>query len=175
MMLFLWTGPKHSGKTTAVAKLACTAKRHGFRVAGLLAPSIYRDGRLIGFDALDLQSGARSPLAVRRDEPGDVGSFHFLEEGLRLGNHALDAATIDGADLVVVDEFGPMELAGRGWRRAVDSLVHAGTTHLVVVVRREMADAVRVVYANAPSRLLDATALESIDEILRSLREDGST
>ena len=139
MMLFLWTGPKHCGKTTAAAKLAGTVRQRGFRVAGLLAPSIYRDGRLIGFDALDLRSGVRSPLAVRRDEPGEVGPFHFLEEGLRLGSQALDVAAADGADLVMVDEFGPLELAGRGWRAAVDALVHAGRTLLVVVVRQELA------------------------------------
>lgn len=175
MMLFLWTGPKHSGKTTAAAKLAHAARQHGFRVAGLLAPSIYREGRLTGFDALDLRSGMRAPLAVRRDEPGDVGQFHFLEEGLRLGSQAFGPAATDGMDLVVVDEFGKLELAGRGWRGPVDSLVHADRTPLVVVVRRALADAVREVYASVPTRLLDATAPESIDEVLRSLRKDDST
>lgn len=175
MMLFLWTGPKHCGKTTAAARLADTVRQHGFRVAGLLAPSLYRQGRLIGFDALDLRRGVRSPLAVRREAPGAVGPFHFLEEGLRLGSQALEVAAADGADLVVVDEFGPLELAGRGWRTAVDALVHAGRTLLVVVVRRELADAVRDAYANAPTKILDATAPESIEEVLHSLREHGST
>jgi nucleoside-triphosphatase THEP1 len=172
MMLFLWTGPKHSGKTTAAAKLARVAGQRGFHVAGLLAPSVYREGDLVGFEALDLRTKARAPLAVRGDGPGDVGPFHFLEEGLRLGGHALGPAATDGADFVVVDEFGTLELAGRGWREAVDSLVHAGRTPLVVVVRRQLADTVRAVYANVASRLLDATAPESIDEVLRSLRKD---
>lgn len=171
-MLFLWAGPKHSGKTTAAANLACAARQHGLRVAGLLAPSVYRDGRLIGFDALDLRSGARSPLAVRRDEPGEVGSFHFVEEGRRLGCDALDAVATDGADLVIVDEFGPLELAGRLWRAAVDSLVHAGRAPLVVVVREELAGAVRDVYGDVPSRLIDAMAPDSIDEVIHWLEED---
>lgn len=114
-------------------------------------------------------------MAVRRDHPGDVGLFHFLEEGLRLGRHALDRDSTDGANLVIVDEFGPLELASRGWRGAVDSLIRADRMPLVVVVRRELTDAVRGVYANVPCRLLDATAPESIDEVLRSVREDAST
>lgn len=174
-MLFLWTGPKHGGKTTAAAKLAPAARRHGFCVAGLLAPSIYREGHLTGFDALDLRSGIRAPLAVRRNEPGDVGQFHFLEEGLRLGSQALDPAATEGADLVIVDEFGPLELASRGWRSAVDSLIRAGGMPLLLVVRQELVERVREVYAEVPSRLLDAAAPESIDDVLRSLREDGST
>jgi len=169
--LFLWTGPKHSGKTTNAAKLARLARQRGFRVAGLLAPSVYRDGRLAGFDALDLRSEARTPLAVHRDEPGDVGSFHFLEEGRRLGSRALDLAATEGADLVIVDEFGPLELASWGWRAAVDSLVYAGKIPLVLVVRQELAGAVRDVYADVPSQLLDATVPESAHEIIRLLRE----
>lgn len=175
MMLFLWAGPKHSGKTTAAAKLAHAAKRHGLRVAGLLAPSVYRDGQLAGFEALDLRTGARCPLAVRRDEPGDVGPFHFLEGGRKLGGHALDADAAKEADLVIVDEFGPLELASRGWRAAVDSLVHVGGGAVVLVVRQELAGAVRDAYTDVPVRLLDAAAAESIDEVIRSLRTDGST
>lgn len=144
----------------------------GFRVAGLLAPSVYRDGHLVGFDALDLASEARAPLAVRRDDPGDVGSFHFVEEGLILGSHALDVAATEGVDLVVVDEFGPLELASRGWRRAVDSLVYAGRTPLLIVVRRELAGAVQEVYADVPSRVLDATAPESAHEVICMLRDN---
>jgi nucleoside-triphosphatase len=165
-VLLLWTGPKHGGKTTAAANLARLARQGGFRVVGLLAPSVYQDGHLIGFDALDLRSEARSPLAVRRDDPGDVGPFHFVEEGLRLGSHALDVAATEGADLVIVDEFGPLELASRGWRRAVDSLVHADRTPLVIVVRQELAGAVQEIYADVPSRVVNATAPESVREVI---------
>ncbi len=171
MVLILWTGPKHGGKTTSVAELARRAKQEGFCVAGLLVPSVYRDGRLIRFEALDLRSETRALLAVRRSNPGDVGRFHFVEEGLRLGRHALDAATTEGADLVVVDEFGPLELASGGWRSGVDALVHAGKMPLVIVVRQELADAVRDVYADAPSRVLSATGPTAIPEVIRLLND----
>jgi nucleoside-triphosphatase THEP1 len=164
-MLFLWTGPRHSGKTTSALRLAGTAKQHGFRVAGLLAPSVYRDEELVGFDAMDLRSEIRVPLAIRRDRPGDVGPFHFLEEGLRLGRHALDAAATEGADLVIVDEFGPLEIAQRGWRGEVDSLVHADRTSLLVV-RQELAGTVRRIYAAVPSRLVDAAAAGAVNEVV---------
>jgi nucleoside-triphosphatase THEP1 len=139
-------------------------------VAGLLAPSVYRDGRLVGFDALDLLKEARSPLAVRRENPGDIGLFHFLEEGRQLGGHALAPAATEGADLVIVDEFGPLELAGQGWRSAVDSLVHAGKGPVVLVVRQELTRAVQQVYADTPSRILDAADPQSIQEVIQLLR-----
>jgi nucleoside-triphosphatase THEP1 len=175
MVLILWTGPKHGGKTTSVTELARRVRQSGFRVAGLLAPSVYRDGHLVGFEALDLQSEARAPLAVRRDDLGDVGPFHFVEEGLRLGRQALDVAATEGADLVLVDEFGPLELASGGWRPAVDALVRAGKTPLVIVVRQGLADAVRDVYADAPSRILSATGPTSIPEVIHLLKDHRAT
>jgi len=165
-MLILWVGPKHSGKTTSAARLVQAAGKHGFIVAGLLAYSVYRDGQLSGFDACDLCTGARAPLAVRRTHGGQIGSFHFLEEGVTLGRAALSSAATDGANLVIVDEFGPLELASQGWRGAVDSLVSASRSRLLLVVREELADAVQQLYADTPSRQLAATAPESVGEVI---------
>ena len=54
--LVIWTGPKHSGKTTAAALLAGRARGRGLDVAGVLAPSVIRGGELVGFDVVDLGS-----------------------------------------------------------------------------------------------------------------------
>jgi len=168
-MLILWAGPKHSGKTTSAARLAQAAGEHGFAVTGLLAPSVYRNGKLFGFDACDLRTGARAALAVRATHGGQVGSFHFMEEGVRLGGAALGRAATDGADLVIVDEFGPLELASQGWRGAIDSLVSAGQAPLLLVVREELAGTVRQLYADVPCRQLNAIAPESVHEVIRLL------
>jgi nucleoside-triphosphatase THEP1 len=169
MMLFLWTGPKHSGKTTRAAQLARRARQDGFRVAGLLAPSVYQEGHLVAFEILDLQSEARSLLAVRRDDLGGIGSFHFVKEGLRLGHQALAVAATEGADFIIVDEFGPLELASQGWRRAVDALVRTDRAPLLLIVRQELAGAVQEAYAGVPSKVLDASAPESVHEVIRLL------
>jgi hypothetical protein len=107
-------------------------------------------------------------------DTGNVGLFHFLEEGLQVGRRALDVAATERADLVVVDEFGPLELASRGWRAAVDALVHAGKAPLLIVVREELAGEVRDVYADVPSRVLDAIDPESVNEVIQWLVDDRS-
>ena len=94
--LILWTGPKHSGKTTAAAELARRLRAWGFKVSGLLAPSVYEGDALVGFDALDLSTGWRLPLLRRPDvgESATVGAFVFVEEGRRVAQAALaDGAT----------------------------------------------------------------------------------
>ncbi|HUS48373.1 MAG TPA: nucleoside-triphosphatase [Phycisphaerae bacterium] len=155
--LILWTGPKHSGKTTAAASLARRARGEGFVVAGVLAPSVFAGAQLTGFDVVDLRTSRREPLA-RLEESGErtVGPFRFTAEGLALGAGSLSAAATRGADLVVVDEFGPLELGGGGWRAPVDALVreHAGV--IVLVVREGLADRVRSLYASSAARTIRA-------------------
>ncbi len=174
-MLILWAGPKHSGKTTSAARVARAARERGFTVAGLLAYSVYRQGQLSGFDAFDLRAETRAPLAVRGTHGGQVGKFHFIDEGMTLGTGALDPAATEGADLVIIDEFGPLELASQGWRGAVDSLVDAGRMPILLVVREELAGTVRQLYANVPRRQLSATAPESVHEVIRLLAATGTS
>ena len=169
--LILWGGEKHSGKTTSAADLARTARDEGFNIAGLLAPSLYRDGRLIGFDAFDLGNGKHAPLARRQTNPGETGRFTFTTDGLKLGNAALSAEATKSADLVIVDEFGPLELNGHGWSENVDSLLASSDAVILLIVRLELADEVRQLYADTPCRKLTATEPSSIDDCLTMLKD----
>ncbi len=168
--LILWVGEKHSGKTTSAANLARAARDEGSNVAGLLAPSLYCNGRLIGFDALDLGNEKRAPLARRQTNPSKTGPFTFITDGLKLGNAALSAEATKSADLIIVDEFGPLELNSQGWRKNVDSLLASSDAVILLVVRRELADEVRQLYADVPCRKLAATDLSSIDAGLAMLK-----
>lgn len=163
--LILWTGEKHSGKTTSAANLAKITRDEGFNVAGLLAASIYSDGKLLGFDALDLYSGVRVPLARRK-----AGRFTFFDDGLKFGNAALSTTATKSADLVIVDEFGPLELDGQLWRENVDSLLASSKALVLLIVRQELANKVRRVYTDFPCRNLAAIEPESIDKVIGMLR-----
>lgn len=169
--LVLWTGEKHSGKTTSVAKLVEIARGEGFNVAGLLAPALYRNSELLGFDAIDLRNETSAPLAKRSTDASKTERFTFLPEGLKLGNAALSATAAKSADLVIVDEFGPLELNGQGWRENVDSLLTSSSALILLVVRQELADEVRRVYTDFPCRNLAAIEPESIDKVIGMLRD----
>ena len=172
--LILWVGEKHSGKTTSAANLAEIARDEGFNVAGLLAPSLYRDGKLIGFDALDLGNEKRAPLARRQTNSGKPGPFAFITDGLKLGTAALSAEATKSADLIIVDEFGPLELNGDGWRKNVDSLLVSSEAVILLVVRRQLVDEIRQLYADTPCRKLAATDPNSIGDGLAILKNHRS-
>ena len=169
-MLILWTGPKHCGKTTSATRLAQVARAEGFNVAGLLAPSLYHNSKLLGFDVLDLQNQTRAPLARRKISQSKAGPFTFIADGLKFGNAVLSAEATKSADLIIVDEFGPLELKGQGWRRNVDSLFISSNAVVLLVVRQELADPVRQVYETAPCRELTAIEKNSIDDVINMLK-----
>ena len=169
--LILWTGERHSGKTTSAAKLVRRARNEGYNVAGLLAQALYHDGRLVGFDAVDLRSKRRAPLARRNSNANKVGSFDFIAEGLKLGNAALSLAATESADLIIVDEFGPLELNSEGWRKSVDLLFRSSSAVILLIVRRELARQVQRLYTDAPSVEFGAVEPESVDQVLSRLRD----
>ncbi|MFZ2149197.1 MAG: nucleoside-triphosphatase [Sedimentisphaerales bacterium] len=172
--LILWTGPKHCGKTTSATKLAQIASAEGFNVAGLLAPPLYRNNKLLGFDVLNLQNQTRAPLARRKIRQSKAGPFTFIADGIKLGNAVLSAEATKSADLIIVDEFGPLELNNEGWRRNVDSLLISSNAVVLLVVRRELSDTVRQLYADVPCQELAATEENSIDEVITMLKNRRS-
>ena len=168
--LILWSGARHSGKTTAAGKLAEVARKAGFNIAGLLAPSIYVDGNLRGFEAVDLRNNARAPLAGWKANKGADGPFVFAGPGLKLGREALSPAAVKSAELVIVDEFGPLELNGGGWRKSVDSLPASTDALVVLVVRDEIVERVEKLYADIVAERVAAAGPQSIPKVITILR-----
>jgi molybdopterin-guanine dinucleotide biosynthesis protein A/nucleoside-triphosphatase THEP1 len=172
--LILWRGDKHSGKTTSAGRLVEQACAEGFNVAGILAPSVYTNGRLKGFDIVDLQSG-RQTLLASRNENTLTNRFVFTDTGLKFGREALSLDAVKDAELIIVDEFGPIELAGKGWRKSVDSLLaftnaYAGHKLVLLVVRNEIVEEVQKLYADIPCRQL-AAQLQSVPDVIEELRQ----
>jgi len=169
--LLLWVGPLHGGKTTAAAALTDLLRRRGRRVAGLLAPAVWRGNRRAGYDAVDLLTGRRAEL-LRLAPPGrrpDVGPYVLLAEGLRLGAAALSPEAVAGAELVILDEFGRLELDGRGWRGAADRLVVAAAAPLMLVVRKPLAGQVAALYAGSAPQTISVGEADSSRRVLELL------
>ncbi len=122
----------------------------------------------MGFDILDLATGRRRPLATRgRAGPETTGKFAFDADGLALGRAALSDGAAVTADLVVVDEFGPLELHGGGWRAQVDRLVEEAHGLVLLVVRRALVEPVVGVYGLAAEGVIDATeGRAAVDAVL---------
>jgi len=135
--VILFVGPVGGGKTTTLAHLVSEWRKLGKDVRGLLAHRVFEEGSFIGYDLEVIGEKKRSVLA-RKEGTGieETGPFVFFEEALARGRQALrDAAK---ADVVIVDEVGPLELRGGGWAAEVEKLLRDSEAMVVLVVRENL-------------------------------------
>jgi nucleoside-triphosphatase THEP1 len=109
--LYFVSGPSACGKTHWCLGLVESAKRQGLQPAGLVSPPVLIGGRKVGIDLLDVTSGLRQRLAKHRGSKtgGPItADWQFDVRVIAWGNDVLSKAS--GAPLLVIDEFGPLEL-----------------------------------------------------------------
>ncbi|MBC7360679.1 MAG: DUF2478 domain-containing protein [Candidatus Aminicenantes bacterium] len=113
-MIFVLTGPVHSGKTTFLKKLVEKLKERGLQVAGYLSKQVVMGREIDGYDLIDLNSGKRQAFLRKSNFQDELptGSFYFLPEGLRVAAAIIRSGV--EAELLIVDEVGPAEISGNG-------------------------------------------------------------
>lgn len=123
------TGSPGIGKSTLVGKVAASA---GMRVGGVLARDKRYKDRRIGFELLDLASGAVGMLADETGSGPQLGKYRVHPEDLDgLGARAIENAL--KCELIVVDEVGPMELTSHRFVSAVENAIASSRPMLVVL------------------------------------------
>ena len=170
--LILWTGTRQSGKTTAVSRLIDCAIAGGFNVAGLLSLAQYNDGTLVGFDVQDISTRKHTPLARRGPQtPHHTSAFTFIKRGLELGHLTLNSPDTHSAQLIIIDEFGPLEIENHGWRKSVDTLLASAEGLLLLVVRERLLEKVSELYSQYPCSVLPARQPETVDSVIELLKK----
>lgn len=159
---FILTAPKHSGKTTAAKNLIETIRKKGLTPAGIIAPSIYKDNKLIGFNILDIKNGKQTLLLDISDE--NKRDLVFTEQGMKVGQNALDIANLKDANIIILDEFGPLEMKHQGWREQFDLIIQKFNRPIVIIVRAELANEVGKIYNVSDENILGLDI--SISDIL---------
>lgn len=123
------TGSPGVGKSTLVAKVAAASGR---RVGGVLARDKRYKDRRIGFELLDLATGAVGMLADETGSGPQLGKYRVHPEDLDgIGAKAVENAL--KCELIVVDEVGPMELSSRRFVSAVETAIASSRPMLVVL------------------------------------------
>ncbi len=124
------TGAPRVGKSTLLSKILDLL---GCRAGGVLAREVRRDGERVGFELLDLATGGVGTLASIESEGPRLGRYRVnLQDLERVGAIAVERAA-EEADLVVIDEVGPMELFSDDFVRAVEMAIESDKPMLVVV------------------------------------------
>ena len=137
MGIWLVTGSPGVGKSTAVSKIVVKLKSAGVIVGGCTTSEKRSAGARIGFEVRDLSSGRSGELASSTSKFGPrVGRYRVnLTDLAQVGGGGLDSAA-SSAELIVIDEVGPMELVSPEFRKGVRRCIDSGKPLLAVVHER---------------------------------------
>ncbi len=136
-MHVILTGERQVGKSTLCRKIADTLKTEGFHVGGVWTETIVH-GRERTLMAHDLGTGSAILLAGTAAEGTGPkqGPYTFTHEGIFAGIRAIGNGM--KADLLVVDEIGPLEMRQQGFFPVLHTI--SRTRHSLLVIRPGLLD-----------------------------------
>jgi nucleoside-triphosphatase THEP1 len=137
MKISIVTGPVHSGKTTFLQKLIKERKN----VAGILSPVI-NDFRYFQ----NCLNGEIKSMEITSEDPNvlQIGRFHFSQTAFDWASKILKTAINDHAEVVVIDEIGPLELQNKGFAKLLRDILTQDDFNgeLIIVIREKILDEV---------------------------------
>jgi len=157
-VIYLLTGAVGSGKTTFLERSLPSLRERHPNLDGYLSLRVLAAGETAGYDLRDLRTAARTPL-LRKIGTADgqrVGPYVLLPRGLAAAGEIIRRG--GPADLLIVDEVGPLELAGGGVWPALIGELSGRNRPALVVVRESLIDDVRAAFAGRELKVIRAEA-----------------
>jgi len=177
--VFLVTGRPGVGKTTVLVKIVEALKAKGYKVGGMTTQEKREGDARVGFQILDLATGRLGWLA-HMNQPGGprIGKYRVNMDDLEnIGANAITNAT-KTADVVIVDEIGPMELCSQAFRQAIMQAMDSEKPVIATIHYRATDPLVRKIKAREDAETFEVTlenrsALHNviIDRVVKVLSE----
>ena len=134
--VILVSGPRFSGKSRFVEQLLPKLREKGLKLTGFFQRGVFDDNNLkTGYNLVSAENGTAVPLA-RRAGPGSP--WEFDETAFERAREMITG----GADVIIIDEAGPLELSGGGHARTLETALGMKSL-ILIVVREELAESLR--------------------------------
>ncbi len=138
--VFVITSKINEGKTALTAEIVRLLKEQECLIHGVLSHGNADDASRNAYFAEDIYSGQLELLCS--DQPinkeKQTSRFYFSEKGLSMGHQAIMQSIAGNADLVVIDELGPLEVNDKGWAPAISYLLNNSKLPHLWVVREHL-------------------------------------
>ncbi len=169
-MIFILTGPVHSGKTTLLKKVVRELKRQKYKVDGFLSEAVWTRGETVGYDLFDLKKERSIPLIRRtgEEEWQKIGSYFFIPQSLAEAEKIILRGK--EADILVVDEVGPLELSGRGFWPALKQVVFQPLTSYILVIRKNIIKDFLAMLGKSEVKIFDIKNKEIFSRLIKEIK-----
>jgi len=140
--IFIATGKIDAGKTSFIVKLIDSLKAKEIKASGIYCQKIFKNEKRIGYDIVDIKTSRRNAF-LRTQANGaseKIGKFYIFSDGLNFGLEQLKLANQTENEIVIIDEIGKLELAGKGWSSELNKLVSDKNKHLLLAVREDFVE-----------------------------------
>jgi nucleoside-triphosphatase THEP1 len=135
MSIIIYTGPVHSGKTSALQQWCSNRKD----VGGILMPDINGKRKFLSIQTKELFD-AECNLSEETDQPLiSIGSYHFYKTAFGKANDIL-VNTSPQLNYIIIDEIGKLELQQKGLFEGTAYLLNNYSQNLILVVRDSLID-----------------------------------
>ena len=139
--IFIISGETRSGKTTFLKDVIASLKekKPSYRIGGIIATGIDKNGERFGFEIEELISGKKFVLASQEmlNQSEKTGRFYFSKQVLKVANELI-IKELSEMDLLVIDEVGYMELKGSGWFESIEKAMQHDGLDMIFVVRKRI-------------------------------------
>ncbi|HOI15097.1 MAG TPA: nucleoside-triphosphatase [Geobacteraceae bacterium] len=165
--VIILTGPLRSGKSTLLLALLYYLRRERLTVAGIIAEGLWEKGVRSGFNLLDVAENVIIPLCRRADENGPRAAtpYVFSREGMAAGRRALSVERCAAADVVFIDEVGPLEIRGEGWAPSLSPLLDVRDLIHIWVVRESCLDGVKRMWGLEDAEVVDVKETDAVGRL----------
>lgn len=156
------TGKIRSGKTTFLIKLISSLNE----VEGIIQPSVGQNRFF-----LDIKTNESKEITSKIEDETTfkIGKFVFSNESFSWAKKTLQNAISNKAKTIIIDEYGPLELAGKGLEPEVSEIVtivkNENKRNLIIVIREALVDDFLVKY-NLTKSEVEITRIENQSIVL---------
>ena len=98
------------------------------------------------------------------------GKYYFSPAGESFGKKILDSTVSKKADLVIIDEVGPVELKGKGWANEIENLVTQKSVLQLWVVRNHLLKRVFRQWKIGDILIVDVGS-DTVEEAIEAIKE----
>jgi len=158
--IFFTTGPPGIGKTTILLKAAEALQKKEYKLGGMLTREVREKGTRVGFEIIDYETKKHGWLAhVRQPEGPQVGKYRVnLADLESIGASAIYNA-VAKAEIVVIDEVGPMELHSTAFKEAVSEALESGKPVIGVIHERAQDNLIKAIKENDDAEIIRVTQI----------------